>query len=276
MRYAGIVTIGQQPERAKGTVFIRLEDETGAVQVIVWKSLREKQRAEVLRSQLLAVYRQWQRERGVKNIVLCKLVDLTPLLRSAGDDEPGFPTAKSLSWPELLQLSRVVILSEAGAGKTEEIRRAAWKLRDDGKDAFFLRLELIPDGFEEAFEEGTFSEFQAWLGSNREGWLLLDPIDEARLRAPQDFERAVRAIGRHLQPAAQRVRIILTGRTAAWRPLSDLALCEQHLPFGLSEQAQNTVSGPRDTAARQRRGSSASGDAHQLPFDAKPRTTGPD
>jgi error-prone DNA polymerase len=80
VRYAGIVTIRQQPETAKGTTFISLEDETGAVQVIVWKSLREKQRAEVLRSRLLAVYGQWQREGDVKNIVARKLVDLTPLL----------------------------------------------------------------------------------------------------------------------------------------------------------------------------------------------------
>jgi error-prone DNA polymerase len=38
-----------------------LEDETGAVQAIIWKLLREKQRLEVLRSRLLAVYGVWQR-----------------------------------------------------------------------------------------------------------------------------------------------------------------------------------------------------------------------
>lgn len=50
------------------------------MQVIEWKSLREKQRAEVLRSQLLAVYGQSQREGDVKNIVARKLADLTSLL----------------------------------------------------------------------------------------------------------------------------------------------------------------------------------------------------
>lgn len=80
VRYAGIVTVRQQPETAKGTIFVSLEDETGNVQVIVWKSLREKQRAEVLRSRLLAVYGKWQREGDVKNLIASRLEDLTPLL----------------------------------------------------------------------------------------------------------------------------------------------------------------------------------------------------
>jgi error-prone DNA polymerase len=80
VRYAGIVTVRQQPETAKGTVFISLEDETGNVQVIVWRSLKEQQRPQVLRARLLAVYGQWQREGEVKNLVAHKLADLTPLL----------------------------------------------------------------------------------------------------------------------------------------------------------------------------------------------------
>jgi error-prone DNA polymerase len=80
VRYAGIVTVRQQPETAKGTVFISLEDETGHVQVIVWRSLKERQRPEVLRARLLAVYGQWQRQGDVKNLIAHKLADMTPLL----------------------------------------------------------------------------------------------------------------------------------------------------------------------------------------------------
>jgi error-prone DNA polymerase len=80
VRYAGIVTLRQQPETANGTIFISLEDETGVVQVIVWRSLREKQRPEVLRARLLAVYGTWQREGDVKNLIAGRLVDMTPLL----------------------------------------------------------------------------------------------------------------------------------------------------------------------------------------------------
>lgn len=80
VRYAGIVTLRQQPDTAKGTMFISLEDETGVVQVIVWKSLREKQRPEVLRARLLAVYGTWQRQGEVKNLIAETFADLSPLL----------------------------------------------------------------------------------------------------------------------------------------------------------------------------------------------------
>ena len=55
------------------------------VQVICWKSLREKQRNELLRSRLLAVKGVWQREGEVRNLIAGHLEDLTPLLgRLAG------------------------------------------------------------------------------------------------------------------------------------------------------------------------------------------------
>lgn len=81
VRHAGIVTLRQQPETASGVVFVSLEDETGVVQVIVWKHLRERQRTVLLRSRLLAVYGVWQREGEAKNLIAGHLEDLTPLLR---------------------------------------------------------------------------------------------------------------------------------------------------------------------------------------------------
>ena len=80
VHYAGIVTLRQQPSTANGTVFISLEDETGVVQVICWKSLRDAQRKELLRSRLLLVHGTWQREGDVKNLIAGKLEDLTPML----------------------------------------------------------------------------------------------------------------------------------------------------------------------------------------------------
>ncbi|MFC0810376.1 hypothetical protein ACFHWW_33915, partial [Ensifer sp. P24N7] len=126
----------------------------------------------------------------------------------------------------------MVILSEAGAGKTREIRNAAQTLRAQGKAAFFLRLEHISDDFEDAFESetGTNEEFEAWLATNEEGWLLLDSVDEARLRDPGDFERAIRKMGRLLRSAQSRTHVIITGRASAWRPKSDLETCLKAFP----------------------------------------------
>ena len=85
VRYCGIVTLRQQPETAKGTIFVSLEDETGVVQVIVWKSLREKQRQVLPGSRLLVVYGTCQREGDVKNLIAARLGNLSPLLGRLAD-----------------------------------------------------------------------------------------------------------------------------------------------------------------------------------------------
>ncbi len=86
----GIVTLRQQPETAKGTVFVSLEDEHGSVQVIVWKSLREKQRKELLESRLMGVYGYWQVVNDVSNLIADTLFDLTPLLGKLGSQSRDF------------------------------------------------------------------------------------------------------------------------------------------------------------------------------------------
>jgi len=79
-RACGIVTGRQQPGTSKGVVFVTLEDETGTVQVVVWRHVRERQRAELIGSRLLAVHGVWQRQGGVCHLVAGRLEDLTPLL----------------------------------------------------------------------------------------------------------------------------------------------------------------------------------------------------
>ncbi|MGL4573842.1 MAG: error-prone DNA polymerase [Burkholderiaceae bacterium] len=80
----GIVTVRQQPQTAKGTIFVTLEDETGPVNVIVWKHVREHQRDALLRARLLAVHGIWQRDEDsggqVCHLVAGRLTDLTPML----------------------------------------------------------------------------------------------------------------------------------------------------------------------------------------------------
>ncbi|OOG58032.1 error-prone DNA polymerase [Polaromonas sp. C04] len=80
VRACGMVTLRQQPETANGTIFVSLEDEGGAIQVIVWKRIREVQRKELLEARLMGVYGVWQREGEVRNLIARRLVDLTPLL----------------------------------------------------------------------------------------------------------------------------------------------------------------------------------------------------
>ncbi len=79
-RACGIVTVRQRPATAKGVLFVTLEDETGNINVIVWPSLVEQQRKEVLGATLLGVYGVWQREGEIRHLVAKRLVDLSHLL----------------------------------------------------------------------------------------------------------------------------------------------------------------------------------------------------
>ena len=79
-RSCGIVTVRQRPETAKGVVFVTLEAETGNVNVIIWPSLVEQQRKEVMGATLLGVYGIWQCENNERNLVAKRLVDLSHML----------------------------------------------------------------------------------------------------------------------------------------------------------------------------------------------------
>jgi error-prone DNA polymerase len=84
-RACGIVTLRQHPETAKGTMFISLEDETGAVQVICHKRMKDEQRGPLLQSRLMGVHGTWQREGDVMNLIAGRIEDLTPLLGRLAD-----------------------------------------------------------------------------------------------------------------------------------------------------------------------------------------------
>jgi error-prone DNA polymerase len=79
-RACGIVTVRQRPGTAGGIIFISIEDETGAVNVVVRPELIESQRKELLTASLLGVYGIWQNVNQVCHLIARRLVDLTPLL----------------------------------------------------------------------------------------------------------------------------------------------------------------------------------------------------
>ncbi len=79
-RAAGLVICRQKPGTAAGTAFVTLEDETGAVNVVVWRDIAERQRKEFLGARLLAVSGRVQREGAVVHLIARRLADLSPLL----------------------------------------------------------------------------------------------------------------------------------------------------------------------------------------------------
>src|SRR5438132_12110898 len=79
-RVTGLVTGRQRPGTASGVTFVTLEDETGMVNVIVWRDLADRQRKELLRSSLMSVYGTLEREGEVVHLIAGRLRDQTALL----------------------------------------------------------------------------------------------------------------------------------------------------------------------------------------------------
>jgi len=84
VRACGIVKGRQRPQTANGTIFVTLEDETGNVNVIVWKHVIDAWREPLLKSHLLAVQGTWQRDVDsggqVRHLIATGFRDLTPLM----------------------------------------------------------------------------------------------------------------------------------------------------------------------------------------------------
>ncbi len=80
VRTAGIVIGRQRPDTSSGVVFVTLEDETGATNVIVWRDLGDRQRRELLGAKLLAVFGKVEREGQVVHVLAGRLADLSPML----------------------------------------------------------------------------------------------------------------------------------------------------------------------------------------------------
>jgi error-prone DNA polymerase len=80
VRVAGLVTLRQRPATASGVTFVTIEDETGLMNLVVWRQLAERQRRELLESRLLGVDAVLQSQHGVLHLVARRLHDLSGML----------------------------------------------------------------------------------------------------------------------------------------------------------------------------------------------------
>jgi error-prone DNA polymerase len=80
VRAAGLVTCRQRPDTASGVVFVTLEDESGCVNVVVWRGLLERQRRALLGARLLGVSGVLEREGTVVHLIARRLEDHSRLL----------------------------------------------------------------------------------------------------------------------------------------------------------------------------------------------------
>src|SRR5712664_2637154 len=103
-----------------------------------------------------------------------------------------------LNWSDLLQQQRVVLLAEALSGKTQELTFHTKRLKDEGKHAFFVRIEELADsGFQSSLDEAGTTDFGTWKATKAPAWFFLDSVDEARVNR-KNFGLALRRFAKEL------------------------------------------------------------------------------
>ncbi len=77
---AGLVILRQRPGTAKGVIFLTLEDETGVINIVVWKKIYEAFRRAVISGRLLRVTGRVQRADGVTHVIAEQVEDISAML----------------------------------------------------------------------------------------------------------------------------------------------------------------------------------------------------
>ena len=86
------------------------------------------------------------------------------------------------AWDDILAAERVVILAEAGSGKTREMQAQTDRLVTGGKVAFFMPIEALEKIAVREYLVGEEARWDAWLASGtEEAWIFLDAVDELKL-----------------------------------------------------------------------------------------------
>ena len=121
--------------------------------------------------------------------------------------------SRGFSWNDLLQSKRILLVSEAGTGKTYECRDRAARLWRAEEPAFFVALdELANAELPDLLDPDQITRLEAWRAAQSDmATFFLDSIDELRL-THRAFARALKRLRAGIGNRLHRVRIVLTTR----------------------------------------------------------------
>jgi hypothetical protein len=166
-------------------------------------------------------------DRRFRDLSTAELED-PEFLASLNDREWGSP----ITWPELLKHSRVLVLAEAGSGKTAEMQRRAEVLSSEGRYAFFMALESLDreelGGLLSREDEERLKQWQAL--ASEPGWFFLDAVDELKLTSGK-LDRALQRFARSIAGSLDRARIVISCRPNDWRADVDMSTLLTRLPL---------------------------------------------
>lgn len=143
-----------------------------------------------------------------------------------------------LTWHDLHQRRRVVILAEAGSGKSVELSRQARELSSVGKFAFYATVQDVGrEGLDGALSRSDKQRLDTWRESDQPGWFFVDSIDEAKLDNVR-LDRALRKIATDIVGNEGRAFIVLSGRHTDWEFARDARRLEAELPIPADESTE--------------------------------------
>lgn len=140
----------------------------------------------------------------------------------------AFDLSKGADWEDLLESSRILIISEAGAGKTHECRARCDILSARGEPAFFLELaSLAGSDVTRLLTPAQRSRLEAWQRSQSEvATFFLDSFDELKI-TQGSFRQALLNLQHEIQSQLDRVRVVVTARPIPF----DLQLFKELIPI---------------------------------------------
>ncbi|BBA45237.1 TPA: hypothetical protein ACK3Q6_006452 [Burkholderia cepacia] len=143
-----------------------------------------------------------------------------------------------LAWSDILRRRRVVILAEAGSGKSVELERQADLLTRQGKLAFRATLqEVAQAGLDDALGIANSARLQQWRECDDPAWFFIDSIDEAKLEKIR-LDNALRKIADGILGHEDRAFIVLSGRHTEWEYERDTDRLANALPIPEAEVQQ--------------------------------------
>jgi hypothetical protein len=209
-------------------------------------------------------------------------VDLSRRFRDLTTDELEAPEVlawmnessflRGLSWSDLLAHPRVVLLAEAGSGKTVEMREQAAALRARGKPAFFLALEsLAREPPEVQLRPPERQALEAWkVDGQSTAWFFLDAVDEMNL-VDGKLERALGRLASTVDGGLHRVHVVISSRPTDWRPVIDMATLQEALPIVVPQPIREVDADEIFLSALREPSANKQGETEQVGAEAGPR-----
>jgi len=160
-----------------------------------------------------------------------------------------------VGWDDVLNSPRVLLISEAGAGKTRECQAQKDRLIAAGEAAFFFDLATLANvSPRELLLPDEEVRFDTWLASQSDvATFFLDSVDELKLTLG-NFGVALTRFAKALGGQIARARIVVTTRPVPF----DRALIERLLPIPSPIEALPTAEGFADMMMERGRNSDES------------------